>query len=124
MPPWQKGQSGNPKGRPKGMSAHMAYLIAQKTDNGQALVDFAWSVYKDENAPLTDRIWAHNWLADRGAGKAPLVIEANVQSQNLTLLEMVNLGQLPDEKLFELENILSSAVGEPLLLKPADDSDV
>lgn len=124
--PWEKGQSGNPGGRPKAalnLAQNMAKLIAERTDNGQKLIEFAWAVYTDENAPLAERRWAHDWLTDRGAGKASQSIElfANVQSQNVTFVEMVNFDKLSSENLFELESILSTAVGAPLLLGPADD---
>lgn len=121
--PFQKGQSGNPSGRPKGFAGISRYIM-ERTNDAREIADYALEVWRDKNASMADRWAAHNWLADRCLGKAPLVIEAQVQSQNLTLLEMVNLEQLETGKLFELENILSSAVGEPLLLKPADDGDV
>lgn len=71
--PFQKGQSGNPGGRPKA-AAEIARLILEKTDNGERLVRYALEVVDDVNMRALDpKTWAycHKWLSDRGLGKPP-----------------------------------------------------
>ena len=69
------GVSGNPGGRPKGLSRRVRELGGE---DGEAIAKYMLSVMNDERARTADRIEAGKWLANRGFGTAPLVIEAGV----------------------------------------------
>jgi hypothetical protein len=66
MTQFQKGQSGNPAGRPK-VVAELQALARENTNLAmQTLLD----VMQDKDAPHAARISAANSLLDRGYGKA------------------------------------------------------
>ena len=62
------GQSGNPRGRPKGLARATRELVGE---DGMALVELWWSIACDETRRDRDRLEASRLLADRGWGKAP-----------------------------------------------------
>ena len=74
------GVSGNPGGRPKGLSRRVRELVGE---DGEAIAEDMLSVMNDERARTADRIEAGKWLANRGFGTAPLVIEAGVTAEHL-----------------------------------------
>ena len=74
------GVSGNPGGRPKGLSRRVRELVG---DDGQSIAEFMLSVMEDERARTADRIDAGKWLADRGFGKSALVVSAGVTAEHL-----------------------------------------
>jgi hypothetical protein len=45
-------------------------------EDGELIAQFMVSIVVDERARTADRIEAGKWLADRGFGKAPLVVES------------------------------------------------
>lgn len=74
------GVSGNPGGRPRGLSRRVRELVGE---DGEAIAEYMLSVMHDERARTADRIDAGKWLADRGFGKAPLVVSAGVTAEHL-----------------------------------------
>lgn len=73
---WRPGQSGNPAGRPRNATL-LARAIRDQTGNGDELVEFALATLRDASVRRRDRLDALRWLADRGFGAAPLVVEVS-----------------------------------------------
>jgi len=86
----QPGQSGNPGGRPKGLTRRVRELVG---DNGEAIAQFMYEVMSDEGARTADRLEAAKWLADRGFGRAvqALDIDVNPSSFDITHLSTDDL---------------------------------
>lgn len=78
---FQKGSSGNPGGRPRA-PGEMARLIRTETKGGKELVDYALKVYRDPASAEANKRWAHDWLSDRGFGKAVQAIDLHVAGEN------------------------------------------
>ena len=74
------GVSGNPGGRPKGLSRRVRELVG---DDGHAIADFMFRVLSDETERTADRMEAAKWLADRGFGKAALVVDVSPVTEQL-----------------------------------------
>ena len=87
--PWQKGQSANPGGRPKGVRAR----IAEETNDGADILEGFLKVARgEERCTARDRLDAWRYLADRLWGRAP---------------ETVLTGQLNDEQTQALSSELT-----------------
>lgn len=74
---WKKGQSGNPSGRP---AAHVRFgeMVRDATANGADLLAFAlrvWQGVESEMDTPACRMWAHDWLTERGFGRPQPEIE-------------------------------------------------
>ena len=98
LTPWQPGQSGNPRGRPKG-TRDLAGYVLETTDGGKELVDALLSLArgivpnvaaqegsrarKDQQVRPADQLKAIEMLLDRGFGRSPqqLDIAHNVSSR-------------------------------------------
>jgi uncharacterized protein DUF5681 len=72
---FKPGVSGNPGGRPKGLSRRVRELVGE---NGEAIAEYVHSVMNDDRARTADRLEAAKWLADRGFGKALQALEIDV----------------------------------------------
>lgn len=81
---FQKGQSGNPGGRP--CVRGIREMIQSQTKQGAELVEYALEVLRDKNARTSDRNYAHTWLSDRGWGKAVEHVEV---TQRVTLEDIL-----------------------------------
>ena len=73
---FQKGKSGNPRGRPKKDFA----AVEAAAVHGKAAIDTLAAVMKDKKVPHATRVQAANTLLERGFGKAPqkIDLEANI----------------------------------------------
>lgn len=102
--PWQKGQSGNPGGRPKGqavLQAAIARAIREKTKDGADLVEFVYLVWQGKAEGMTSessRRWAADWLSDRGFGKPRETLDVTIEPSNAAL----DLSELTTEDLRRL----------------------
>ena len=70
------GQSGNPGGRPKGLSRRVRELVG---DDGHEIAEYMFSVLSDDRERTADRMEAAKWLADRGFGKAPIELDVDLE---------------------------------------------
>jgi hypothetical protein len=70
-PPWAKGQSGNPGGRPKGLAKAVRDMALEVTgtDGAELLAKIAWAILGDTSEKTEHRLMAWKLLAERGWGK-------------------------------------------------------
>ena len=74
---WKPGQSGNPKGRPKGAKTGRKSDVLARTAKQRAelYVDEAFKLLseavRDTESPMSARVSAANAILDRAYGKAP-----------------------------------------------------
>lgn len=69
--PFEKGKSGNPGGRPKGLASAVRQIPVDQTgvDGAILLSRFWWTLVGDDKADMGDRLRASRLLAERGWGK-------------------------------------------------------
>jgi hypothetical protein len=114
--PFPKGVSGNSGGRPKGLVRR----IREQTRDGEELVDYMLSVFRDKNGSRRDRIAAATWLSDCGFGK-PTQTTATVEAPAEALsplmarvdeLLMARLDELSDDELAAMEEMNPDELAE------------
>lgn len=115
---WQKGQSGNPSGRPVSSIKGLASKIRSATDDGSELLAFYLKVFRgqplDEETgklpTLQQRMEAAGILLDRGYGKAVTPVDLTTNEGGPPPLE---LDDATSEELSVLERFLTRAVPAP-----------
>lgn len=78
--PFQRGASGNPGGRPKGLTRRVREIVG---DNGEVIAAFMFELMTDESARNADRIEAAKWLGDRGFGRPVQALDVGVNQVTL-----------------------------------------
>ncbi|MBM2823523.1 MAG: hypothetical protein HW413_2269 [Thermoleophilia bacterium] len=96
------GVSGNPGGRPKGLSRRVRELVG---DDGHAIAEFMFTILSDETECTADRMEAAKWLADRGFGKSvqPMSVDMNQYS----MIDVIDITKISTKDLKALVEILS-----------------
>jgi hypothetical protein len=69
------GVSGNPGGRPRGLTRRVRELVG---DDGYEIARFMYEVMSNEKARTADRLDAARWLADRGFGRSVQPMDLDV----------------------------------------------
>jgi hypothetical protein len=85
LKPFQKGQSGNPNGRPKIPAEIREMARAASPDALQALID----VMKDSEAPHAARVTAADKILDRAWGKPAQPIDGDGQGGGMELIHRI-----------------------------------
>ena len=72
--PFQKGQSGNPGGRPK---SERAYLVEKYGEDGRALHEALDALLMDPAVTANVKAQILEWKLERHSGKAPQTLDLN-----------------------------------------------
>lgn len=95
--PFTKGVSGNPGGRSKAHAAMARMIQSELGSDGGKLVAFALEVWRGaipEMKTEKSRQWAHDWLSDRGFGKALQTVEVFGSGEALPDFSELSLDEL------------------------------
>ena len=109
---FKPGTSGNPDGRPKGYKG-VARLIMKETRDGAELVEYALKIFRDEKADPKERHAMHQWLSDRGLGKAPQEITVTPGS-NENAIDWSKVPEEDRERLLEAIAYVEALAGGPV----------
>jgi hypothetical protein len=109
LPPYKKGQSGNPSGKPKG-TRDLAKKILEKTKDGEELVEKLLSLARGEvrRARPADQLKAIEMLFDRAYGKS--VSHTDVTGDVQVGVTYRNMDNFSDDELRELVSLRKELV--------------
>ena len=118
LPPYKKGQSGNPSGRPK-RTMDLAKKILAKTKDGEELVEKLLSLARGEvkRARPADQIKAIEMLFDRAYGKS--VSHTDVTGDVQVGVTYRNMDNFSDDELRELVNLRKELVSAGPIVEAA-----
>lgn len=111
---FKPGQSGNPKGRPKGLlHAQLRQYLGERTENGKEILDTALSIMRDTSVDAVDRLRAIEFLAIRTWGK-PIEMPDDKEhagnrglTVNVNVENKIDLSKLTDDELADYNALLT-----------------
>jgi hypothetical protein len=121
--PFAKGQSGNPRGKPRG--AHgLAKWIMSQTDDLREMMQIAMEIARSPSTSERDRLSAVQLLAERAIGKPNenIFIDANVEARAVIASVKYDLSKATEEDLLTLE-ASNQILAKYLLPAPAADDE-
>lgn len=130
MAKFEKGASGNPGGRPKGLGALVRETVEREGPGGRdGWVEIVKAQYRiatgdDERAKAKDMTAAATWLRDSGYGRPQQAVDVTSNGQTVssaTVTIPLATEALTDEQLEALRKALSDAgAGSPIAVLPDD----
>ncbi len=106
---WKAGQSGNPKGRPR--SGESLAEIVRSEVSPKALIKRMQSLADNAESEQV-RVHALTWLADRGYGKAPQVVELVNRNPFADRAKAMTTEQLEVAAMFDEESEADVSAGD------------